>query len=128
MKRTVRALMALVGLGLVLCAVILAVGWWAGPFDEVVLSLNDDVFTLADVHGSRHAVSTTLAISGLVFLMLIALPVAVLLPLLAVGMAMAVAALTLAGVAAFFLWPFFLLGWWLLRRSRRRPGAATIAR
>ena len=133
-RRPGGALGKLMGSMLLLSAVLVAAAvaaclLWGAPLGHAVININGDTLDLAQWQGSGVLAGIGgLAIGALVLLVVV--PFAVILPLLFVGvllaLLLAVLGATLAGVAALVFSPLFLLVglvwliWRLVRRSEKR--------
>jgi hypothetical protein len=128
MNRLLKTLAAIVAIGLVLSlAGIAAIVLTAGePLGRAVLSINDHDIVLSGLSGNLPA----LALAGLVMAVVFAVvvPCAIVVPLLVIGLGLALGVLAIVAATALLLSPLWLIGWLIWRVARpARPVRVTAA-
>ena len=128
MNRLLKTVLAIVAVGLMLSlAGIAALVLTASePLANAVLSINDHDIVLSGLSGNLPA----LALVGLAMavVLVVVVPCAVVVPLLAIGIGLAFGVLAIVATTALLLSPLLLIGWVIWRLARpARPASMTVA-
>ena len=128
MNRLLKTLAAIVAIGLVLSvAGIAAIVLTAGePLGRAVLSINDHDIVLSGLSGSLPALALVGLVLAVVFTVVV--PCAIVVPLLVIGLGLALGVLAIVAATALLLSPLWLIGWLIWRATRpARPVHVTAA-
>ena len=128
MTRLMKTMAGLLLIGMLLgAAMIAAAVAMGGPFDDAVIQFNDQSLTLAQMNPGHWAIAAGGMLLAFV-VVIVVVPLAVLVPLLIVGLVLLGVLMLIAGLAALVFSPLILLAggvWliWRLARGDAKPSA-----
>ena len=128
MNRLLKTLAAIVAIGLVLslaglAAIVLTAG---EPLGRAVLSINEHDVVVSGLSGSLPALALVGLVMAIVFGVVV--PCVIVVPLLVIGVGLALGVLAIVAATALLLSPLWLIGWAIWRVARpARPVRVTAA-